>query len=84
MGIVINFSLLEPQASQWLSAAFSPVLGADAVFLNIDCPGGSPAATELLHHSVRRYAESSKIPVFGFAQSMAASGGCVVALHDAY
>jgi signal peptide peptidase SppA len=46
-----------------------------AVALNINSPGGSPVQSELIYNQIRQLSESKKIPVYTFAQDLAASGG---------
>ena len=61
-----------------------------AVAININSPGGSPVQSELIYQRIRELSEEKKIPVFTFAQDVAASGGYFLALagdeiyaHDA-
>ncbi|MBU6339091.1 MAG: S49 family peptidase [Rickettsiales bacterium] len=46
-----------------------------AVALNINSPGGSPVQSELIYNYVRELSAEKKIPVYTFAQDVAASGG---------
>ncbi len=46
-----------------------------AVALAINSPGGSPVQSELIYNYVRELSEEKKIPVYTFAQDVAASGG---------
>jgi len=46
-----------------------------AVALNINSPGGSPVQSELIYNYVRELSLEKKIPVYTFAQDVAASGG---------
>jgi signal peptide peptidase SppA len=46
-----------------------------AVALNINSPGGSPVQSELIFQEIRHYAKEKKVPVYTFAQDVAASGG---------
>lgn len=46
-----------------------------AVALNINSPGGSPVQSELIYNYIRQLSEEKKIPVYTFAQDLAASGG---------
>ena len=46
-----------------------------AVALNINSPGGSPVQSELIYNYVRELSIEKKIPVYTFAQDVAASGG---------
>ena len=61
-----------------------------AVAININSPGGSPVQSELIYQRIRELSGDKKIPVFNFAQDVAASGGYFLALagdeiyaHDA-
>ena len=47
----------------------------DAVALVINSPGGSPAQSSLIAARIRRLAEEKDIPVIGFVEDVAASGG---------
>lgn len=57
-----------------LKKAFS-TKNVKAVALNINSPGGSPVQSELIYNQIRNLSESKKIPVYTFAQDVAASGG---------
>lgn len=46
-----------------------------AVALNINSPGGSPVQSELIYNYIRELSEEKKIPIYTFAQDVAASGG---------
>ena len=46
-----------------------------AVCLLINCPGGSPAQTQLLANRIRELSKKQSIPTFSFAEDVAASGG---------
>ncbi len=46
-----------------------------AVALAVNSPGGSPVQSELIYNYVRELSEEKKIPVYTFAQDVAASGG---------
>lgn len=80
-GVIVGSTLPRPgsitidQATKWIVQAFNPSQRQKAVALCIDCPGGSPATTELLHRSIRHYADKTKLPVYAFAEGTAASGG---------
>jgi len=63
-----------PAMAKVLERAFS-VRGAKAVVLDINSPGGSPVQSALIHDRIRALAEEKKLPVIGFAQDVAASGG---------
>ena len=49
--------------------------GLKAVALAVNSPGGSPVQSALIAKRVRQLAEEKKIPVFAFAEDVAASGG---------
>jgi len=46
-----------------------------AIALQINSPGGSPVQTELIYRRIRHLAEEKKVPVYTFAEDVAASGG---------
>ncbi len=46
-----------------------------AVAISINSPGGSPVQSELIYNAIREFCEEKKIPVYTFAQDVAASGG---------
>lgn len=46
-----------------------------AVAVNVNSPGGSPVQSELIYNYIRELSEEKKIPVYTFAQDVAASGG---------
>src|SRR5215211_4918817 len=62
-----------------LERAFS-VYGLRAVALSINSPGGSPVQSALLYKRIRQLADEKKVPVFAFAEDVAASGGYWLAL----
>lgn len=47
----------------------------EAVFLNINSPGGSPVQTELIADYIQQKADLKKVPVVSFVEDVAASGG---------
>lgn len=51
-----------------------------AVALQINSPGGSPVQSALLYRRIRQLAEEKRVPVFAFAEDVAASGGYWLAL----
>lgn len=57
-----------------ISRAFS-LRGVRAVVLRINSPGGSPVQSELIYRHIRTLAEEKNIPVYSFAEDIAASGG---------
>src|SRR5437763_4428302 len=50
------------------------------VALSISSPGGSPVQSALLFRRIRQLAEEKGVPVFAFAEDVAASGGYWLAL----
>src|SRR5258705_1238763 len=50
------------------------------VALAINSPGGSPVQSSLLFRRIRQLAEEKGVPVFAFAEDVAASGGYWLAL----
>lgn len=63
-----------PGVAGAIEAAFS-LTGVRAVALDINSPGGSPVQSALIYRRIRALAAEKKIPVFAFAQDVAASGG---------
>ena len=51
-----------------------------AVALSVNSPGGSPVQSALLFRRIRQLAEEKGVPVFAFAEDVAASGGYWLAL----
>ncbi|MCS0502437.1 S49 family peptidase [Ancylobacter mangrovi] len=64
--------------SKTLERAFA-VKGAKAVALAINSPGGAPAQSHLIYRRIRALAEEKEIPVIGFVEDVAASGGYMLA-----
>lgn len=62
-----------------LEKAFAP-FGLSAVALSINSPGGSPVQSALLCRRIRQLADEKGVPVFAFAEDVAASGGYWLAL----
>lgn len=62
-----------------LEKAFN-VNGAVAVALAINSPGGSPVQSNLIFKRIRQLADEKEIPVYAFAEDVAASGGYMLAL----
>ncbi len=46
-----------------------------AVAIAINSPGGSPVQSELIYNYIRELSKEKKVPVYTFAQDVAASGG---------
>lgn len=61
-----------------LEAAFS-LRGVKAVALIINSPGGSPVQSSLIYKRIRALAEEKELPVYAFAEDVAASGGYMIA-----
>jgi signal peptide peptidase SppA len=51
-----------------------------AVAIVVNSPGGSPVQSSLLYRRIRALAEEKRVPVFAFAEDVAASGGYWLAL----
>ncbi len=51
-----------------------------AVAINVNSPGGSPVQSELIFNRIIELSKEKKIPVFTFAQDVAASGGYFILL----
>ncbi len=49
--------------------------GIKAVAISVNSPGGSPVQSELIYNAIRELSAEKKIPVYTFAQDVAASGG---------
>ncbi|WP_417319270.1 S49 family peptidase [Emcibacter sp.] len=62
-----------------IEAAFD-AFGVKAVALSINSPGGSPVQSELIMRRILKLSEEKKIPVYAFAEDVAASGGYMLAL----
>ena len=62
-----------------LDRAFA-LSGLSGVALAINSPGGSPVQSALLFRRIRQLAEEKHVPVFAFAEDVAASGGYWLAL----
>ncbi len=62
-----------------LERAFS-LKGVKAVALAINSPGGSPVQAALIANRIRSLAADKKLPVYAFAEDVAASGGYILAL----
>src|SRR5712692_5467670 len=54
--------------------------GLAAVALSINSPGGSPVQSALIYRRIRQLADEKNVPVFAFAEDVAASGGYWLAL----
>ncbi len=64
--------------NQPIEAAFS-IKRLKAVALAINSPGGAPAQSSLILKRIRALADENDIPVFAFAEDVAASGGYMLA-----
>lgn len=71
----INLAYLEEK----IQAAFD-VYNAKAVALTINSPGGSPVQSELIVMRIRELSKEKDIPVYAFAEDVAASGGYMLSL----
>jgi serine protease SohB len=70
----LNLTALEPA----LKKAFSKHVR--AVCLQVNSPGGSPVQSAQIATRIRQLSKDNKIPVFAFAEDIAASGGYWLAL----
>ena len=66
----LNLSVLETV----LERAFQPSQ-VKAVAISVNSPGGSPVQSALIAERIRELADEKNIPVFAFAEDVAASGG---------
>lgn len=71
----INLANLEEK----ITAAFE-VYNAKAVAITINSPGGSPVQSELIVMRIRELSKEKDIPVYAFAEDVAASGGYMLSL----
>lgn len=71
----INLANLEEK----ITAAFE-VYNAKAVAITINSPGGSPVQSELIVMRIRELSKEKEIPVYAFAEDVAASGGYMLSL----
>ncbi|NOZ42734.1 MAG: S49 family peptidase [Alphaproteobacteria bacterium] len=71
----LNLAALEDR----IDRAFD-VYNLKAVALAINSPGGSPVQSELIMRRIRDIAHEKKIPVYAFAEDVAASGGYLISL----
>lgn len=51
-----------------------------AVALAVNSPGGSPVQSELIMRRIQKISQEKKIPVYAFAEDVAASGGYLISL----
>ncbi len=71
----INLANLEEK----ITSAFD-IYNVKAVALAINSPGGSPVQSELIVMRIRELSKEKEIPVYAFAEDVAASGGYMLAL----
>lgn len=71
----LNLAALEEKIDQ----AFD-VYNVKAVALAVNSPGGSPVQSELIMRRIQKLSEEKKIPVYAFAEDVAASGGYLISL----
>lgn len=74
IGMVGRASLTDTALAPLLERAFRRGKPA-AVALEINSPGGSPVQSSLIAARIRRLSEERKVPVYAFAEDVAASGG---------
>lgn len=58
-----------------ITRAFEDSKKIKAVAVQVNSPGGSPVQSELIYNRIRELSEEKKIPVYTFAEDVAASGG---------
>jgi ClpP class serine protease len=63
------------RVEKWLQRAFLKELRPAACAISINSPGGSPVQTELIFDMIARLKKQTGIPVYTFAEDVAASGG---------
>lgn len=63
------------RVEKWLQRAFLKELRPAACAISINSPGGSPVQSELIYDMISRLKQETGIPVFTFAEDVAASGG---------
>jgi len=71
----LNLAAIEEKIDQ----AFD-VYNVKAVALAINSPGGSPVQSELIMRRIKKIGQEKKIPVYAFAEDVAASGGYLISL----
>lgn len=75
MGRGIDLARIEDALDQ----AFA-LRGVAAVALSVNSPGGAPVQAALIHDRVRALSAEKNVPVFAFAEDVAASGGYMLLL----
>lgn len=50
-----------------------------AILLNINSPGGTAYEADAIYHSIKRYKETYKVPVYAYVEGICASGGYYIA-----
>ncbi|MCK5424662.1 MAG: S49 family peptidase [Emcibacter sp.] len=71
----LNLAGIEEKITQ----AFD-VYNVKAVALAVNSPGGSPVQSELIMRRIQKLSQEKKIPVYAFAEDVAASGGYLISL----
>lgn len=71
----LNLAGIEEKINQ----AFD-VYNVKAVALAVNSPGGSPVQSELIMRRIQKLSTEKKIPVYAFAEDVAASGGYLISL----
>ena len=56
----------------------------EAVFLNINSPGGAPVQTELIADYLQQKSQEKNIPIISFVEDVAASGGDYLLLSNLF
>lgn len=73
LGRLRNKGLIIDDLRDSIEQAFS--IGAKAVAVVINSPGGSPVQSALIHDAIRDLADEKDLPVYAFAEDVCASGG---------
>ncbi len=79
MPLALGRSLSMASLASPIEHAFS-IKRVKAVVLLINSPGGSAVQSTLIHNRIRALAKEKSVPVFAFAEDVAASGGYMLAL----
>lgn len=66
----LNIDSIQPKLD-----AIANMTGVEAIALDINSPGGSPAQSRLIADAIRATADEMAVPVHAFVQDVAASGG---------
>lgn len=73
-----NTAFSDSTIAESIEKAFKPK-NLSAVALAINCPGGSPAQSNMILQRIRKHAKDRDVPVIAFCEDVAASGGYMLA-----